>query len=104
MTACTKAALMSISRMTGVFHRLTWPLWLSALMVSADGAVSVGGSLIKKTRTKKLRNKAAAAKKKDWRMPKVSAKMPPKRGPMMPPAVRAPCMTPRQMPSFLGGA
>ena len=38
------------------------------------------------------------------RMPKISASSPPNRGPMTPPAVRAPCMTPRQMPSFLGGA
>lgn len=55
--------------MTGIFQRLTLPLLSSAFAVSAAGAVSVGGSLMKKTRTKKLRNKAAAAKKKDRRMP-----------------------------------
>ena len=103
MTTWTRAALTSIRRMTGIFQRLTFSPSAPAAAVSA-AAVSVGGSLMKKTRTTKLRNRAPAARKKDMRMPKASARMPPKRGPMMPPAVRAPCMMPRQIPSFWGGA
>ena len=102
MTTWTRAALTSIRRMTGIFQRLTLSPSLSAALSAP--AVSVGGSLMKKTRTMKFRNRAAAARKKDMRMPKTSARIPPKRGPMMPPAVRAPCMMPRQMPSFFGGA
>ena len=57
-----------------------------------------------KMKTMQLSISAADATKNDARMPKASASMPPRRGPMTPPAVMALCMTPRQMPNLSGGA
>ena len=65
---------------------------------------AAGGSLMKKMNIRQLIKRAPAARKKERRMPKLSASKPPSSGPMTPPAVSTPCMTPRQSPILAGGA
>ena len=70
---------------------------------SGDGGVC-GGSLMTTSSIIKLKNKAPVAIKKEARIPNTSESTPPNSGPITLPAVKAPCIIPRQNPVFSVGA
>ena len=98
MTIWTKTAKRSMSRMIGDLSTLK-----EGRFSSGDGRVC-GGSLMTTSSMIKLKNKAPVAIKKEVRMPKISESTPPNRGPITLPAVKAPCIMPRQKPVFSVGA
>ena len=53
---------------------------------------------------KVIKARAPAEIKKETRIPNTLANTPPSNGPITPPAVKAPCITPIQKPSFSLGA